>query len=328
VAISLGGFIEGVTFQEPTVKDNLAIFPLILSGEHEPPVYLLLEEALRMGVLEVGEVSLQGTVSAVIVSNRADQSVLILDGEEILGAKQNRMVNATVLIPAKKKVKVPVSCVERGRWRYSAPTFSQVGTFGYSTLRRQKTQQVSANLEFGNEFAADQAAIWDEIDRKQACMGVSSDTNALYDVYKKYEEELENSVRGLEPVPGQSGLAVFIEGRFVCLDLFDHPETLRKLWRKLLKSYAMEAIEARGDRENAGEADLREVLGIIKASECSTYPSVGLGNAVRLRGPGIIGAGLIFNDKLLHLCVFGSDEQESDEDGRMGSPTSRRRTLR
>ena len=52
------------------------------------------------------------------VINKSEVMVLILDGEELVGAKQNRIVNTTILIPAKETVLIPVSCVEQGRWSY------------------------------------------------------------------------------------------------------------------------------------------------------------------------------------------------------------------
>jgi hypothetical protein len=40
------------------------------------------------------------------------------DGEQLVGAKQNRILNMTVLVAAETEVTIPVSCVERGRWGY------------------------------------------------------------------------------------------------------------------------------------------------------------------------------------------------------------------
>jgi len=50
-------------------------------------------------------------------------SILILDGEELVGAKQNRVVNTTLLIAAASSTVIPVSCVEQGRWDYDSPDF-------------------------------------------------------------------------------------------------------------------------------------------------------------------------------------------------------------
>lgn len=327
MSFSLSSFVEAVKFQEPQQKENLTIFPLLINGEEkETPGYLLLEEALKTGKLEIGELGREGRVNTVLMLNNAEVPVLILDGEEVLGAKQNRMANATILVPAGEKVEIPVSCVERGRWRYSSPAFEKAGAFGYSNLRRQKAQQVSQSLKFERGFQADQGAIWEEIDRKQACMGTSSDTDALHAVYENYREELENFIENLQPTTGQSGIAIFINNRFVCLDIFECPETLRKLWAKLLKSYALEAFEARKEKKSTAKADLQAVLNAVAKSECSTRRSVGLGNDLRLSGPGVIGAGLVWEDRLLHLSIFENME-DNDRDGRMGRPGQRRRNL-
>ena len=58
-----------------------------------------------------------------MVENKGDMRVLFIEGEELVGAKQNRILNTSILVPAKSKTKIPVSCVERGRWRYHSPMF-------------------------------------------------------------------------------------------------------------------------------------------------------------------------------------------------------------
>jgi len=77
--------------------------------------YLLLDEALREGLIEVGEVSKEGSVQNLKVTNKSLKMVLILDGEELVGARQNRVVNTIILVQAKYTLLIPVSCVEEGR---------------------------------------------------------------------------------------------------------------------------------------------------------------------------------------------------------------------
>ena len=60
--------------------------------------YLLLDEVLAQGCIEIKEVSTQGTVPDLKVINTSPMMILILDGEELVGAKQNRIVNTTILI--------------------------------------------------------------------------------------------------------------------------------------------------------------------------------------------------------------------------------------
>lgn len=332
--------LENLRVEEGRERENLLVYPLFRDGDGQGGSleYLLLEEALETGALKVSEVSNEGSVNTILVENLGEKPVLILDGEVLLGAKQNRIVNATILVQEMSKVDVPVSCVEQGRWRYETRDFDRPGAFGYSTLRRQKSQQVASNLEAGHFFAANQGAIWREINRKQERMRVRTETDSLHDVYHRLEEDLHRLVRELEPMPGQSGIMVFINNSFACLDLFDGPVPLGKMWRKLLQSYAMEALEALQDWEaqkRKGETprapDPAEITGALKGCAVKTYPSVGAGTDFRLRGTGLTGAGLALEDRVLHLSLFGSDEGDRDRDDmgrgrytRMSRPSRRR----
>lgn len=333
MALNLKEFISTLEVKAPLSSDNLIIFPLVCpqqapSPTGEPFSYLLLEEALASSSFEIGEVNEAGDVNTVVITNLTGLPVLILDGEEILGAKQNRMVNATTLVAAGLKTHVPVSCVERGRWRFVSEKFDRSGSFGYSTLRRQKSEQVYFSLCANQTYSADQGAIWNEIDRKQATMGSRSDTDALHDVYDNLEDEIAIIVSTLKSTPGQCGHLVFINNRFACLDLFDQPDTLQKLWPKLVKSYAVEGLEAKREKADSGQPDPAAILSAIADSDCIAYPSVGLGRDLRLTGGGIIGAGLAVDDRIVHLSIFEKVEEGSDTNqGRIFRPAYRRRNL-
>jgi len=97
------------------------------------------------------------------VVNDLDNDVIILEGEPLIGAKQNRTVNITLLIGSKKTVIVPVSCVEQGRWRYSRPDFKCGDSHLYADLRRKKIKAVTENLRNYDRFEANQGEIWQDI---------------------------------------------------------------------------------------------------------------------------------------------------------------------
>ena len=102
---------------------NMAVFPL-LSEKDLTVDYLLLDEALEKNLITITEVDESGTVPELKVENRAEKNLLILDGEELVGAKQNRIVNVTLLIAAQATLTIPVSCVEQGRWSYQSRRFT------------------------------------------------------------------------------------------------------------------------------------------------------------------------------------------------------------
>ena len=43
------------------------------------------------------------------------QPVLLLDGDEPVGAKQNRVLNLTILAPPMAEIRIPVVCIEQAR---------------------------------------------------------------------------------------------------------------------------------------------------------------------------------------------------------------------
>ena len=341
MAITVKNFAAQVEIKDPQTSGRLTIYPVFAAkqtgqpgppGEeprdHRPLHYLLLEEALDQGSFEIGEVSTSGEVNTVIINNMTGAPVLILDGEEILGAKQNRMVNATILVATGKKTAVPVSCVEQGRWDYSTDKFGKSDAFGYSTLRRQKAEQVRCSLETNTGFNTDQSAIWEEIDRSSKNLGTESPTGAMHETYSRREGELRELVDSFEYIPGQVGVVVYINNRFSCLDLFDKSKTLEKLWTRLLKSYALEALNTRGRSLKKPRPEPEELKKAIEESEYLTYPSVSMGQDLRLSGPGITGAGLIVEEELIHLSIFPATDKEKQSRSNIRTPRQRRRGMK
>jgi hypothetical protein len=97
-------YMEQAKIGRKQSSKNLAIFPL-LSNDRLDLEYLLLDEALAEGMIEVAEVSEGWSVPELKVFNKSPLMILILDGEELVGAKQNRIINTTILIGGKSTIK-------------------------------------------------------------------------------------------------------------------------------------------------------------------------------------------------------------------------------
>jgi len=108
---------------DPARFRNLTVFPLFAPGGVQPD-YLTLDEALEQEVARVAEVSVSGSVPELAFENDAGFRVLLVDGEELVGNRQNRALNLSILVAAKSNVVIPVSGVEQGRWRYVSPAFA------------------------------------------------------------------------------------------------------------------------------------------------------------------------------------------------------------
>ena len=91
-------YVEQLQIGEEQTFKNLTVYPLF-SSQQAYFAYLTLDEALIRGLVEIGEIDSQGSVPELRLTNKSDLMILILDGEELVGAKQNRIVNTTMLIP-------------------------------------------------------------------------------------------------------------------------------------------------------------------------------------------------------------------------------------
>ena len=120
------GNLERIIFGEIQVHGHVAVIPMIGNGNSGPD-YLTMKEAMESHLLAVTEVTEGGTVPELKVINQAEKPVLFLDGEELSGAKQNRVLNATILLREKSSTVIPVSCTEHGRWSYQSSHFEESG---------------------------------------------------------------------------------------------------------------------------------------------------------------------------------------------------------
>ena len=91
---------------------------------------------------------------------------------------------------------------------------------------------------------SDQGAIWDEVSRKLSAMGSRSPTQSFDQVYQDYAARLNELGARLQPPADCHGVIFAVADRIEGADLFDQPATLVKLWMKLVRAYALDAMEA------------------------------------------------------------------------------------
>ena len=296
-----------------TTFEGLSVVPLLARDSGPSVSYITLDTALARGDLEVTEVSEAGQVPELRVINGGSSPVLLLDGEELVGAKQNRIVNLTILVPARAKVSIPVSCVEAGRWRRDSREFAASGNAQYSRARARKVSQVTQSLASSGEARSNQHWIWEDIAAKSSRLAADSDTSAMSSIFHAHRRSVDAYVNAFPCIAGQCGAVFLHDGIPVGLDLFESDAVFRALRPKLLRSYGLDALDS--DDVHAPRAQglldprdtARAFIGTVAnaaATNAALFPTVGLGQTMRVEEPRLAAAALVLDEHIVHLAAF------------------------
>jgi hypothetical protein len=317
--------VSSFTVEAPVVVGPLAVFPLI--ADRSPSVhYVSFTEAVTHGAT-VTELPQGASVNDLVVHNPLGVPVLLYEGQEVLGAQQNRTLDVSVLVAPRSALTVPVSCVEAGRWdaERSAEEFAPSPQTANPRLRQMKNAQARASQASGLEARAIQGEVWREVAETAGRHGVASGTAAMYDVFERRREQLESISESVELCRGQVGMLAAVGGRFVVLDHVSQVEAFATLHGPLVQGYALDALEADTAPAPSIE-DARDFVELLLRAPFATSPSVGLGEGLSFAFGGLAGSGLICDGELVTITAFPQDTQEHRRRGagRVARPSRRR----
>ena len=282
---------------EPDIHGGIAIFP-VYPRRRPLATFCTLDQALELG-LQVREVDEWGSVPVLLVDNPLEHNVLLYDSEGLTGAKQDRVLNLSVLVAAGTTVHVPVSCVEQGRWHRRSWTFGSSGHTAHPSLRRCKGLALQKSpLAPG----VAQRAVWKEVDRTTAALDIESPTRALSDSFHTLEAMLDEHAQFFPLKQGQSG-ALLAFDTDLCLDYVSRPDAFQNLWPKVLRGYLLDAIGAI-DSPPPNPVVASRFATMLANADIERTASAGIGEDVRLHGDEVFGRGLELQGELLQLSAF------------------------
>jgi ARG and Rhodanese-Phosphatase-superfamily-associated Protein domain len=302
--IAIPQLFHRVSIQPPRSANGLQVFGLRIESPGALH-YETLDEALNRHDLEVTEINEGGSVPTLKVLNKSEVRIFLMAGEQLIGAKQNRVLNTSMMVEGKTETAIPVSCVEQGRWGYRSAKFGSHGTSSHSKLRHKMTRSVSESYLTCAAPRSDQGEVWSEVHRKLDAMGSTSMSAELEQTYMDSQVRLDSVLLDLPAPEGCNGAVFVLHGKIAGLDVFDQAETLAKLWPKLLRGYAIDALEqtpATADERSA--TDIEAWLKKIDRVKPKPFPSPGLGEDVRFNGADIVGAGLVVEATPVHVQMF------------------------
>jgi len=312
--IALGNAGPVLTVLAPRVHDQLAIYPLVADAVTDDSKYKHLDTAVSDKSVSITEWG-SGTVPNLKVANKGKGKVFIMTGEIMTGAKQDRMSAHDVLLrPRSSAVKLPVYCVEQGRWVKKSERFAAGRTAGTKKLRKSAVAKSS------------QGKIWSDVAEKSAQSGVVSSTGTMQAVYNDAQlgQKIKAYEKAFADLPGKTsnmvGFVVAVRGKLETADLFANPPLLAGLWTKLVKAAATDAVTSQNSP--AEQPTAAQVRAFLDAGIEGNYRSIdnpGMGREFLIEGAGGVSGSTLINDsQIVHMALFAPEKTAGPRELRNG----------
>lgn len=248
----------------PYTHKNLTVFLVhgkdLLPGRN----FLTLQEALAQKKVRVYETK---EVNELAIRNFSSQDVYVQAGDIVRGGEQDRMISIDFIVPPRSgRMPIAAFCVESGRWHKRGE--EQAAYFSSS-----ENAAATKELKLAAKRAGSQGAVWENVSVAQAKLSKNvAGLVAVSDSPTSYELSVENAkvkqttaayISALNGILRNKtdviGYAFAINGHVNSADVYASHTLFVKLWPKLLKASATEAL-AELDQKPAAEPVASETV--------------------------------------------------------------------
>jgi len=298
---------------DPVNYENISVFPVVSSYNQDTSPFLTLEEGLATGEVTVREQgsetmvrgrdgrpvyipqpSTGASVNQLVLINRSRRPLLLLAGELVSGGKQDRVIGKDRIVPAgAPPLPMDVFCVEHGRWTGSTQ-FAAANTIVHPSVREsaavdQVQTKVWDSVRNGTNTRAPAAAPPPQISAQslQTAIAGNGRTEAYEKIYvsqavgvsiddfvNEVQRRFSSATSGLKN-ERVVGVVVAYGGDVAWSDIFASGDLFDHYWRKLLRSYAVEALTRPSYRQAASRENAAEFLRRLNGRETQeTEPGV------------------------------------------------------
>jgi hypothetical protein len=270
--------------------------------------YVSSDFAIKNNFIAVKEVDERGSVNNLNVINTSPHFVFFMDGDVLEGAKQNRVLNTSVLLKPESKTNITVSCIERGRWRKKSSEFSRSDYVAPAMLRKQKNINVNNNLKSGNDYYADQRDVWDSVSHYETRYGYHSGTSDLSELMETKKADFDSFIKFFNCDNDANGLAMFSGDKVVSIEIFNRTNIYKEYFSKLLRATAMEIFymdkeESKMQRDDAYDILNMEIEKLAKA-KYNDFPGLAAGTERRYDSDEFSCHSLNYDDKQIHFSFL------------------------
>ena len=278
---------------KPQSHEHMAIIPLKTEPNYGLDI-LTLKKGFELGLVEVKECK-HSTVNTLIVKNNSVTPLLLIDGEEVIGGDQNRIVNSTILIAPKSSSPISVSCTEQGRWAYKSEFKSSMHIADYDT-RRAKLMAKRSNEPV-------QHAVWSSIENLEENLEFASPTRAMSESYDAQRINHQEFINAFQAVEGQNGVLVIINGEIKGFELFLNPEIYSHFHEKIIKSYLIKS-KAENTTFTINVDEARLIIENAKDSTFEDKKSNGMEKVFEFENTEGFGNLYVYENEILHWSYF------------------------
>ncbi len=295
--------LDNLTLGAPIPHGRLHIYPLI-AAQYGEPDYKTLVQAIDARLCRMEEIPGRAQVNRLLFVNLSDRPILLLDGDILIGAMQNRVLHSSLLAPPHATLELDVYCVEQGRWGYTRGNdFTGYDSLAYARLRAAKA--AARQPDGAAPRTVDhQYAVWEEIRLKSQRMAARSRTESVAALYERHAADLKAIEAHVQALAHQVGAIFMLDGKLLGMDLFDAPATFSAVLPRLLRGYGIELY----DPQSPGQASTHDWpeagLDALRQANTSPLSTPGLGSAWQLDGQHVQASCLQYAGRIVHLFAY------------------------
>lgn len=296
-------FADTLRPSEPLVVEGLTFRALY---RHEGCAELaldLLDVAQERGTVEVEET---GVVDTLRLRSKHGCPVLGVEGEILVGGRQNRTINTTFAALPGSELEVPTSCVEQGRWGDDMGHFAPSDTHVCRDTKRELKRSVEASFlrSGGRSRKSDQSSVWVTVSSSLGQTGSNSPTSDHLAAYRKRSEELQQACEQVQQQllrqEGVVGLLVSSDQRS-SLEAFGSPQIASSVLPRVVRSALL--VPAQDGESSTTLPNLGTELSAAEAAEAEGLGGVGRELRARNSATGLSASAFTFEGKVLHLSA-------------------------
>ena len=294
--------LERINLGPKRSKFGVTMWPL-LGPDLPNQKYELIDNAIVDGRCEIYEAD-QASVDHVVVANRSAEPIFALHGQLLRGAKQNRSINLTAMLPPESETTILVACVEQGRWN-TGYLFEDAKFMQSAAGRSEKLGSVLSDLERSGKGRANQSQVWAQQAVKERRLKYESHTHDEIEIQERALGVSELEIFDLLPAIDDQVGAIFCANNCWSVEIFDKQSTYLSYHKSLLRSLAVEASEANMRGINSHDPDPRSLLDAMWKTTWRAKGVSGEGELIGGRHSGSKHCALLWQDGCVSVSSSG-----------------------